>query len=73
VTITPRTMVGAEVIDSMPGAEGPMPTAVETWPLVPKSAQGWPVRASTAIRRASSVPSMIRVAQALAGSAPGAA
>jgi hypothetical protein len=41
-----------------------MPSAVLTWPPKPKSAQGLPVRASTAIRRASSVPSMIRVAQA---------
>src|SRR5690606_6119623 len=54
---------GAEVIETMPGDVLPMPTVMSTWPLSPKSAQGWPVRASTATSRASSVPSMMRVAQ----------
>ena len=69
VTTTPRTITGADVIDTMPGETSPMPTVMSTWPLSPKSAHGLPVRASTAIRRASSVPSMMRVAHgALAAS-----
>jgi hypothetical protein len=56
-------MVGAEVIDTIPGVTWPMPALVSTWPPKPKSVQGRPVRASTATSRASSVPSMMRVAQ----------
>ena len=64
VTTTPRTMIGGEVIDTMPGDTSPMPTVMLAWPLRPKSPQGRPVRASTATRRPSSVPSMIRASHA---------
>jgi hypothetical protein len=50
-----------------------MPIVISTAPFSPKSAHCVPVRASTAISRASSVPAMMRVAHGLTGSVFGAA
>src|SRR3546814_11185968 len=63
VTTTPRTIVGAEVIETIAGDVSHMPTVMSTWPLSPKSGHGLPVRESTAPSRAPRVPEMMRVAQ----------
>ena len=61
VTMTPSTIVGAAVMDTMPGTILPMPVLMLAEPFCPKSWQGRPVSASTATRRPSSVPSIMRV------------
>ena len=70
VTITPRTITGGEVMDTMPGYCSPMPSLMSTAPFWPNAGQGRPVRASTAMIRPSSVPSITLVAQGWAASAP---
>ncbi len=72
-TTTPRTMVGAELIEARPGKTSPMPVLVSAWPAVPKPGHGVPASASTAIRRESSVPSMMRWAQGVFAAALGTA
>src|SRR4249919_1860405 len=70
-TIIPRTIVGAELIEAEPGETQPMPIFVSCWPVPLKSVQALPVIASTAIKRLSSVPSMIRLAHGLFAAAFG--
>ena len=50
-----RTMVGAATFPYQPGTVSPMPSVRSTEPWAPKSGQGFPVLASTASSRASSV------------------
>src|SRR6476661_7909065 len=70
-TTIPLTIVGAELIEAEPGDTQPMPILVSCCPVPLKSVQAFPVIASTAIRRLSSVPSMIRLAHGLFAAAPG--
>ncbi|WP_240635290.1 hypothetical protein [Lysobacter enzymogenes] len=63
-TTTPLTIGGGEVVATKPGTVLPRPVIMSVWPLLPKSAQGLPVSVSTAIRRMSSVASMMRRLQA---------
>ncbi|WAP68220.1 hypothetical protein OH818_23105 [Jiella pelagia] len=67
----PRTIAGGAVTAYQPGTFSPMPCHMSTWPLSPKSSQGLPVSASTAINLASSVASMMRAAQAWPSDASG--
>jgi hypothetical protein len=69
----PRTIVGGDVTEYQPGTVSPMPSSRSTSPFMPKSVQSDPVCASTAIRRASSVPHRIRVRQGASGGASGTA
>ena len=61
---TPRLTTGADVIWNSPGHASGLPTSILTSPPAPKSAQGTPVLASSAITRASLVPMKIRERQA---------
>jgi hypothetical protein len=63
-TTTPRPTAGGEVIWNSPGQSSRMPIASLISPPLPKSAQGIPVFASSAIRRTSLVPMKIRDRQA---------
>ncbi len=57
-------MTGADVIWNSPGHSSGMPVSTLISPLAPKSAQGIPDLASSAITRASLVPMKIRARQA---------
>ena len=61
---TPRLTTGADVIWNSPGHSSGMPISSLTSPLAPKSAQGMPVLASSAMTRTSLVPMKIRARQA---------
>ena len=59
-----RAITGADVIWNSPGHSSGMPISILISPLAPKSAQGMPDLASSAITRASLVPMKIRARQA---------
>ena len=59
-----RTITGAEVIWNSPGHSSDMPVSILISPMAPKSVQGIPVLASSAMTRASLVPMTIRARQA---------
>ena len=61
---TPRLTTGADVIWNSPGHSSGPPVSSLISPLLPKSAQGMPVRASSAITRTSLVPMKMRARQA---------
>ena len=63
-TMTPRLTTGGEVIWNSPGQSSDIPISGLTSPWSPKSAQGMPVLASSAMTRTSLVPMKIRLRQA---------
>ena len=65
---TPRTTTGGDVIWNSPGHSSGLVWSL-TSPLVPKSAQGMPVFASSATTRTSLVPMKIRARQAAVSAA----
>ena len=68
-TTTPRPTTGAEVIWTSPGHNSGLPASSLTSPPAPKSVQGMPDFASSAMTRASLVPMKMRERQAASAAA----
>ena len=66
---TPRATTGADVIWNSPGHSSGLRVSSLISPLLPKSAQGMPDLASSAITRASLVPMKMRARQAAVSAA----